>query len=82
MPSFAECVSAKEKRRMSKFDWRSADTYTELLDVDAAAFAWEYLRRNPDYCRDYAALADIAGQEMLHSPAMRRKWGVCFRTGP
>ena len=67
---------------MSKFDWRSADTYTELMDVDAAAFAWEYLRRNPEYCRDYAALADIAARETPHSPAMRRRWGVCFRTGP
>lgn len=67
---------------MSKFDWRSADTYTELLDSDAAAFAWEYLRRNPEYRRDYAALADIAAQGTLDSPAMRRKWGVCFRTGP
>lgn len=67
---------------MSKFDWRSADTYSELLDSDAAAFAWEYLRRNPEYRKDYAALADIAARETPHSPAIRRRWGVCFRAGP
>ena len=67
---------------MSKFDWRSADTYSELLDSDAAAFAWEYLRRNPEYRRDYEALADFAAREASHSPTVRRRWGVCFRAGP
>ena len=67
---------------MSKFDWRSADTYSELLDSDAAAFAWEYLRRNPEYRRDYVMLADSTTHETSDIPRMRRRWGVCFRAGP
>ena len=67
---------------MSKFDWRSPDTYSDLLDSDAAAFAWEYLRRNPEYRRDYAALADSTTHETSNNLMMRRRWGACFRTGP
>ncbi|WP_436136978.1 transcriptional regulator domain-containing protein [Acidovorax sp. LjRoot129] len=36
--------------------------YLYVLDLDHAALAWEYLRRNPGYCSDWA----------------RRKSGVCF----
>ncbi len=67
---------------MAKFDWRSADTYNEALHYDAGAFAWEYLRRNPDYRRDYATSVDAGSLETSATLAMRRRWGVCFRVGP
>ena len=67
---------------MSKFDWRSADSYSEALDYDAAAFAWEYLRRNPDYRDDYQTSIDTGSLEAPGMLAMRRRWGVCFRAGP
>ncbi|MER9291522.1 DUF6499 domain-containing protein [Mesorhizobium sp. M0510] len=34
--------------------WRSSSTYDYLDDLVAADLAWEWLRRNPDYQRDYA----------------------------
>lgn len=30
-------------------DWRGAANYTDLLDCDRRAFAWEWLRRSPSY---------------------------------
>jgi len=30
-------------------DWRDADAYAPLLDVDRSGFAWEWLRRDRDY---------------------------------
>ncbi|WP_081916686.1 transcriptional regulator domain-containing protein [Caulobacter sp. UNC358MFTsu5.1] len=35
--------------------WRSAEAYDYLDDLPAADLAWEYLRRNPDYQRDFQA---------------------------
>jgi hypothetical protein len=67
---------------MAKFDWRSADSYSEALNYDAAAFAWEYLRRNPEYRSDYAALVGSISLATRDTLAMRRRWGVCFRAGP
>ena len=34
-------------------DWRSAAAYTYLNDLTPAELAWEFLRRNPDYQREY-----------------------------
>jgi len=67
---------------MSNFNWRSADTYSEALDYDAAAFAWEFLRRNPEYRSDYAELAEARTHEAPDGLTIRRRWGVCFRSGP
>lgn len=30
-------------------DWRDADQYGYLTGLDRAGWAWEWLRRNPDY---------------------------------
>ncbi|WP_119035985.1 transcriptional regulator domain-containing protein [Hephaestia caeni] len=44
-------------------------------DLDFAGFAQEFLRRNPDYVRDYRIIHDAPpdGQEV-----MARIWGLCF----
>ncbi|HWT42153.1 MAG TPA: DUF6499 domain-containing protein [Sphingopyxis sp.] len=34
-------------------DWRSAEAYAELLLCERRFFAWEWLRRNPAYRRDW-----------------------------
>lgn len=31
-------------------DWRDAAAYAPLLDADRSLFAWEWLRRDPEYC--------------------------------
>ena len=38
---------------MAAIDWRRPETYETIRDLDAVGFAWEYLRRNPDYQRAY-----------------------------
>lgn len=35
--------------------WRAQAAYLYVLDLDAPALAWEYLRRNAAYRRDWTA---------------------------
>lgn len=59
--------------------WRSSPTYDYIDRLFAPDLAWEWLRRNPRYQRDYAAGAnpdaDIQRMKML----VRRHWGLRFR---
>jgi hypothetical protein len=63
---------------MSGFDWRSQEAYSNMEKAEAVDIAWEWLRRNSDYERDYRALK---GNEL--SIAMtgnfRQQWGLSFR---
>ncbi|WP_083842546.1 DUF6499 domain-containing protein [Bradyrhizobium sp. ORS 375] len=63
---------------MSGFNWRSSESYKSLETADAVDFAWECLRRNPDYRRDYA---DMLAKEKdgPTGPAFRQRWGLSFR---
>jgi hypothetical protein len=38
-------------------DWRNAAAYTYLQELSRAELAWEFLRRNPTYNRDFRATA-------------------------
>ncbi len=52
---------------------------TQRAPLDFPGFAQEFLRRDPDYVRDYDCVmtggrrGDVAAQE-----AMARRWGLCF----
>jgi Family of unknown function (DUF6499) len=63
---------------MSGFDWRSQKAYANMEKAEAVDIAWEWLRRNSDYERDYRAL-----QRTELSSAMtgdfRQLWGLSFR---
>jgi hypothetical protein len=57
-------------------DWRSPAAYSYVVDLDPADLAWEFLRRNPTYQRDY--------RKALERPAtpdktIGRRWGLPFR---
>jgi hypothetical protein len=60
-------------------DWRSSAIYEYLYDLDASEFAWEFLRRNPDYRRDYKAnpQRELVGEDGAEWSA--RTWGLRFR---
>jgi hypothetical protein len=69
-------------------DWRDAEQYRHMLDLDQAGWAWEWLRRNPDYVeeRRRGALGALPDQALsypdvlsqpMYSAALR--WGLCFR---
>jgi hypothetical protein len=69
-------------------DWRDPEQYRHLLDLDRAGWAWEWLRRNPDYIgtvpelpatelerKGAAELAVIPAANAEESP----HWGLTFR---
>ena len=61
---------------MPDFDWRSPEAYSKLQNVDLTGLAWEYLRRNPEYRKNYRALEN----PLDAAPAeFRNKWGLSFR---
>ena len=57
---------------MSRANWRAPGAYEELRSLDAPGFAWEYLRRNPEFQRDRARLEAaallMAQMQDLHIP--------------
>lgn len=63
---------------MPEFDWRSPETYKTLQEADITGIAWECLRRNVDYQRDYQAMI-ANGSDVEVTPEFRRRWGICFR---
>lgn len=63
---------------MAPIDWRRPETYEKIRDLDAVGFAWEYLRRNPDYRRAYLELTE-AISAIGHTPSSPlRHWGLSF----
>ena len=59
-------------------DWRSAAAYAYLNNLHPAELAWEFLRRNPEYQRDYRAAAADAADEAEFLEALLLKWGLRF----
>ena len=43
-------------------DWRVSEAYTYLSTLDMTEFAFEFLRRHPDYRRDFRSATDHAGE--------------------
>lgn len=41
--------------------WRASATYLYVLRLDAPSLAWEYLRRNPEYGRDWVRRRGTTG---------------------
>lgn len=61
---------------MSEFDWRSPDAYQAIKSGDRPDFAWETLRRSPNY---RIAYRDARSNGQVTSE-FRRRWGICFRS--
>ena len=59
-------------------DWLSRDT-RDLPQLDRAAFAFEFLRRHPQYVQEHAA-ARASGKVDLADLA--RRWGLSFPGRP
>ncbi len=67
---------------MARADWRSASAYEDLRPLDAPAFAYEFLCRNPDFLSDHARLARSSRKRTLdpvEAEVFARRWGVRFR---
>jgi hypothetical protein len=67
---------------MSAAEWRSAGAYEDLRSLDAPAFAFEFLRRNPEFLKDHARLARKSRHRALDpkdTEAFAQRWGLRFR---
>ncbi len=65
---------------MPSRDWRSAAAYADLESASARDLAWEFLRRNPRYVRDWEQLDDTGPDDAAESVAER--WGLRFPGRP
>ncbi|WP_426441180.1 transcriptional regulator domain-containing protein [Bradyrhizobium genosp. P] len=63
---------------MPELDWRSRDSFGSLDDAEITDVAWEGLRQNVDYRRDYAAMI-ASSPDGAVTEEFRRRWGICFR---
>lgn len=62
--------------------WRDASAYDYIDQLDPAAMAWEFLRRNPTYRQDYASLFKGGSPDPDAAAALAQRWGLRFRAGP
>ncbi len=63
---------------MSEFNWRSPAAYQHAIKSgEMADFAWESLRRSPNYGNAYRDARAKGGHVTFE---FRRRWGVCFRS--
>jgi len=65
-------------------DWRSETA--ALNQLERPGFAWEFLRRNEDYCADYERIIDAGNDdkpEVANAAAnIARHWGLNCTGGP
>lgn len=64
---------------MQSTDWRSPDAYRHARSVPAAGFAWEYLRRDDDYRRDFHRMTRTSDDDGTAQTAFTDRWGLRFR---
>ncbi|EFI53019.1 hypothetical protein AfiDRAFT_1006 [Afipia sp. 1NLS2] len=67
---------------MARADWRSASAYEELRPLDAPAFAYEFLRRNPEFLAEHARLKRMSRKRVLETAEIEefsQRWGVRFQ---
>ncbi len=64
---------------MSAVDWASEKDYANLEKTEVTDFAWEWLRRDSEYERDFARLT-AATQSNGAPHLFRNKWGLSFRS--
>ena len=67
---------------MARTDWRSASAYEDLRPLDAPAFAFEFLRRNPEFLDHHGRLMRKSRNRALEATdaeEFSQRWGVRFR---
>ena len=67
---------------MLSIDWRSPAAYQHANSIPAAGFAWEYLRRDEDYHRDFAKMNRTKTPAASALDAFSRRWGLRFPERP
>ena len=86
-----DCITYKcilfidRPRAMNRPDWRDPAAYENLRSLDAPGFAWEYLRRNPEFQQEHERLKRSAGRgspKPAEMEAFTRRWGCRFCQRP
>ncbi|CAM5761079.1 hypothetical protein LMIY3S_00015 [Labrys miyagiensis] len=63
---------------MIEIDWRSPAAYEHAQSIPAAGFAWEYLRRDEEYQRDFDRVTRVKTPNTAVTEAFSRRWGLRF----
>ena len=67
---------------MAHEDWRDPGAYEWTRSLDAFGFAWEFLRRNPEFVKELRFLKRKARRRPLsltEKELFSLRWGVRFR---
>ena len=67
---------------MLDIDWRSAAAYQHAKGIPVSGFAWEYLRRDDDYHRDFERVNRRKSLAATTLEAFSQRWGLRFPTQP
>ena len=63
---------------MLSIDWRSPAAGMLLANLYAAGFAWEYLRRDDEYRREFQAITASTEPAPERLEAFVQRWGLRF----
>lgn len=63
-------------------NWRSSSTYDYVDRLRAPDLAWEWLRRNADYQRDYDQIDRRIEDHDRMMMLVRQRWGLLFPSSP
>ena len=63
-------------------DWRAPAAYGYARSIPAAGFAWEYLRRDDAYRRDFHRMERMSSHDIETQIAFSNRWGLRFRGRP
>ena len=67
-------------------DWRSPEAADVLKDLDRSGVAWEFLRRDPEYCEHYASVVQRIELDAISPDTglaeLSDRWGCMFIRDP
>ncbi len=69
---------AEGDNAMLSIDWQASAAYGHMKIISPAGFAWDYLRRNDDYHRDFRALSRVREPPSHRLDAFTHRWGLRF----
>ncbi len=59
-------------------DWLADAAYQYADNIPIAGFAWEYLRRDEDYRRNFETLNRMEAPPVIALEAFSQRWGLRF----
>lgn len=62
--------------------WRSSAGYDHVEDLSSSDLAWEWLRRNDSYDKDFKALSETKVETGPLTDKIRQRWGLRFPVEP